>query len=207
VPGRKFNSQKIEMDVDHMQERCGLFLLTALGETVLTTGIATESAMSHSRIVSSGFGLIGAVAIWIFAFGKTNELVRFHLSRTNDLIRSVRYSSNVLMVMVLGLICIAVANEKIIDHPEETNNVLLSLLLAGGPIIFLAAHAWYSAVELKNRPTAQVACIVTLSVAGPVTFLIPRFLALVSINLILIIFAFVFERIHSEKIRASTGYV
>ena len=40
VPGRRLRSENVEFDAAHMLERCRLFLLIALGETALTTGMA-----------------------------------------------------------------------------------------------------------------------------------------------------------------------
>jgi low temperature requirement protein LtrA len=47
IPGRRLRSENVEFDADHMLERCRLFLLIALGETVFTTG--TAIAAPHRR--------------------------------------------------------------------------------------------------------------------------------------------------------------
>ena len=41
--------------------------------------------------------------------------------------------------MVAGLIVVAVANEIVIAHPQGVPSFVLSLLLGGGPMLFLAA--------------------------------------------------------------------
>jgi low temperature requirement protein LtrA len=53
------------------------------------------------------------------------------------------------MPMVAGPI--AVANEIVIAHPLEHASFSLSLLLAGGPILFLAAQGWYLSAVLHIR--------------------------------------------------------
>jgi low temperature requirement protein LtrA len=55
------------------------------------------------------------------------------------------------MVMVAGLIAVAVANEMVIVHPQEHFSFALSLLLGGGPILFLAAQGWYLWTILNIR--------------------------------------------------------
>jgi len=55
------------------------------------------------------------------------------------------------MMMVAGLIAVAVANEMVIVHPQAPASLPLSLLLAGGPILFLAAQGWYLMAILNVR--------------------------------------------------------
>jgi low temperature requirement protein LtrA len=45
--------------------------------------------------------------------------------------------------MVAGLIAVAVGNERVITHPHGHASAALSLLLCGGPILYLAAQGWY----------------------------------------------------------------
>ena len=47
------------------------------------------------------------------------------------------------MGMVAGLIAVAVANEQVIAHPHGRASAALSLLLYGGPILYLVAQGWY----------------------------------------------------------------
>ena len=44
IPGRRLRSENVEFAGGHMLERCRLFLLIALGETVLTTGTTISAA-------------------------------------------------------------------------------------------------------------------------------------------------------------------
>jgi low temperature requirement protein LtrA len=44
IPGRRLHSENVTFDAEHMLERCRLFLIIALGETVLTTGTAIAGA-------------------------------------------------------------------------------------------------------------------------------------------------------------------
>jgi hypothetical protein len=44
LPSRVLRSQNVQFDADHMIERCRLFLLIALGESVLTSGTAIAGA-------------------------------------------------------------------------------------------------------------------------------------------------------------------
>src|SRR4029453_6075220 len=54
IPGRRLDSRNVEFYGGHMLERCRLFLIIALGETVLTTGRAITLAPLTLRTVASG---------------------------------------------------------------------------------------------------------------------------------------------------------
>jgi low temperature requirement protein LtrA len=153
IPGRRLQSENVPFDADHMLERCRLFLLIALGETVFTTGTAIAAAPTTPMTVVTGtFALVGTVALWALSFGRSHRLIIGHLEKTSDPIRTSRYAVNALMVMVAGLIAVAVANEMVIMHPHGTPSFVLSLLLGGGPMLFLAAQGWYLWAVPNVRP-------------------------------------------------------
>jgi low temperature requirement protein LtrA len=82
------------------------------------------------------------------------------------------------MILVAGLIAIAVANEKIIAHPHERGTVKLSLLLVGGPILFLSAQGWYLRKVLNVRSRLHVIGVIVLVWVGLVTLVLPGYVAL-----------------------------
>lgn len=84
--------------------------------------------------------LAGTVALWALRFGRSQRLILEHVEATRDPIRASRYAVNGLMVMVAGLIAVAAANELVIAHPQGHGSVALSLLLFGGPVLFLIAQ-------------------------------------------------------------------
>jgi low temperature requirement protein LtrA len=120
VPGRVLHSENVEFDADHMLERCRLFLIIALGETVVTTGTAIAAVpVTPMTVVTATVALAGTVALWALSFGRPRRLTLQHLEETRDPIRAGRYAVNSLVGMVAGLIAVAVANEMVIAHPQE----------------------------------------------------------------------------------------
>jgi low temperature requirement protein LtrA len=183
IPGRRLHSENVPFDADHMLERCRLFLLIALGETVFTTGTAiAEASRTLMTLVTGTFALVGTIALWGLSFGRSHRLVLQHLEETSNPIRTSRYAVNVLMVMVAGLIAVAVANEMVIVHPQEPASLPLSLLLAGGPILFLAAQGWYLMAILNVRSKLHWIGGVGLLLVFLVTFALPAYLALILVG-------------------------
>src|SRR5574337_455650 len=119
IPGRRLHSENVSFDAEHMLERCRLFLIIALGETVLTSGAAIAASPITGLTAATGtFALMGTVALWALSFGRAHRLILQHVERTSDPIRASRHAVNALMVMVAGLIAVAVANKEVIANPQ-----------------------------------------------------------------------------------------
>ena len=194
VLGRWLESENVPFDADHMMERCRLFLIIALGETVLTTGTAiAEVSMTLMTVVTGAFALAGTVALWALSFGRSHILILQHLEETSDPISTSRYAINVLMVIVAGLIAVAVGNNVVIAHPVGQSSIALSLLLCGGPILFLIAQSWYLWAVLGVSPRLHLIGIAILVLIGFAALFAPPYVALILVGAILSLLA-VFDR-------------
>jgi low temperature requirement protein LtrA len=183
IPGRRLRSENVAFDADHMLERCRMFLLIALGETVVTTGTAIAAAsMTRMTLVTGTFALAGTVALWALSFGRSHRLILRHLEKTSDPIRTSRHAANALMVMVAGLIAVAVVNEEVIAHPHGHASVALSLVLGGGPILFLAAQGWYLWAVPKVRSPLHWIGGVALLLVGLATLAVPPYTGLILVG-------------------------
>ncbi|MBI5592624.1 MAG: low temperature requirement protein A [Deltaproteobacteria bacterium] len=183
VPGRRLRSEKVDFDADHMLERCRLFLLIALGETVFTTGTAIAAAPTTMMTLITGtFALAGTVALWALSFGRSHRLVIRHLEKTSDPIRASRHAVNALMVMVAGLITVAVANREVIAHPQGHTSFALCLLLSGGPILFLVAQGWYLWAVPNVRSQLHWVGGIALLVVGLAAMAAPPYVALILVG-------------------------
>lgn len=183
IPGRRLRSENVAFDADHMLERCRLFLLIALGETVFTTGTAIAAAPTTLMTLITGtFALAGTVALWALSFGRSHRLIIRHLEKTSDPIRASRHAVNALTVMVAGLITVAVANKEIIAHPQGQTSFALSLLLGGGPILFLAAQGWYLWTVPNVRSKLHLIGGVALLLVGLATLAVPPYVALLLVG-------------------------
>jgi len=89
---------------------------------------------------------------------------------------------NGLMGMVAGLIAVAVANQQVIAHPSGDASAAVSLLLYGGPILYLVAQGWYlwaaPRVFSRLRPIGSAALVLV----GLATSTAPPSIALILVG-------------------------
>ena len=178
IPGRQLRSDHVAFPGSHMLERCRLFLIIALGETVLTTGAAvTAVPMTPLTVITGTVALVGTVALWALSFGRAGRLTLRYVEETSDPIHAARLTGNVLTVIVAGLVAVAVANEEVIVHPNEPTSIVVRVLLFGGPILYLLAAGWYVWVALRIRPRLHLIGIATLVLLGLVAAPAPSVVA------------------------------
>jgi low temperature requirement protein LtrA len=190
VPGRRLHSERLPFAGGHTLERCRLFLLIALGETVLATGTAIATTpMTLLTVVSGTLALVGAVALWALAFRRAGRLTLQYIEETSDPVLASRHAGDVLAVMVAGLIAVAVANAEVIADPQRSTTPVVNVLLYGGPILFLLAQGWYFWVALQIRPRLRVIGSAVLVVLGFATLPMPRDVALLLTSASLVIMA------------------
>lgn len=190
IPGRKLHSENIGFDVSHMLERCRLFLLIALGETILSAGTAiAESPMTPMTIITGTAALVGTIALWALNFGYSQRLTRRYRKETHDPIRISRYAVNALIGLFAGLIAVAVGNEMVIAHPQGESSIQLSLLLYGGSILYLLAQSWYLRAVTGDVTRLRLIGCVALSFIGLLAIILPPYIVLVLFGVSLTILA------------------
>jgi len=180
IPGRRLHSENIGFEGGHMLERCRLFLLIALGETVFTSGTAIADApVMWMTIITGTAAVAGTVALWALGFGRADRLTIRHVEETRDPIRATRLAGNALTVMVAGLIAVAVANEQVITHPNEHLSVAVALLLFGGSVLFLLAEGWYLWAVPRVWPRMRLIGSAGLVLVGFATWIASSYVALI----------------------------
>jgi len=150
----------------HLPERFGLFLIIALGETVVAVGAnATTTPLDPATVVTLGLCFVIIVLLWWSYFHYGAPAARHSLSTDPVQARIARdVFSYAHLVYVLGIICIAVGMKKALLHPLDPPHTLNEFLLAPGAALFLAGfcyarHRMFGAIGLP-RFLGAIACVV-----------------------------------------------
>jgi low temperature requirement protein LtrA len=191
LPSRMLRSEHVEFDANHMLERCRLFLIIALGESVLSSGTAlADASRTLIAVVTGTCALVTIVALWGLHFVSSGRLMDRYVETTSDSILAARRTVNGLLVSVAGLIAVAVGNELVIAHPHDQASVALSLVLFGGPLLYLLSQTVYLWAVIGTRSLPRLAGIAALAVAGGLSHLLPAYAALgllVTLLLVLVV--------------------
>jgi len=147
------------IDARHMAERCQLFVIIALGESMLVMG-ATLSGLapaSPGAVAAFAVAFAGSVAFWWIYFGRTAEAAE-RVAASPDPGRLGRSAYTFIhIVMVAGIVVAAVGDELVIAHPggHVEGGALATVL--GGPALFVMGHALFEKVVFGRLSLARPA--------------------------------------------------
>jgi low temperature requirement protein LtrA len=178
LPGRKTEGSRVPLPGERIFERFGLFYLIALGETILSTGLAIAGNLEDPLIFLTGtISLAGSVAIWWCYFHGLEQDILEKLASVDDQFRPGILAGNTLVVLLAGLILVAVGDQLVITDPAAHSNLPTVLLLFGGPALFLAGRGLFIRQVLGTRRPSDLVGIGALVVLAGLSFLFPVFLA------------------------------
>jgi low temperature requirement protein LtrA len=140
TPGLGFSSVEAwAVEGGHMAERCSLFVIIALGETLVVQGATfAELAWTPEHVAAFLSSLVGSIAMWWIYFHKGAEAGSEKLSNSAESGRLARLAYTYLhMPIVGGIILAAVADELVLKHPSGHSDSNTVLAAVGGPLLFL----------------------------------------------------------------------
>lgn len=153
------------VDPAHMAERCGLFVILSLGESIIILG-ATFSGhdWDAAHFAAFGFGFAGAVAMWWIYFATAAERAEHAFAHHADAGRIARAAYTYAHIpIVAGIILTAVADELLLAHPTGHAEAALLMTLTGGAALFLAGNAVFSRLATGRWPLSHLAGVAGLA--------------------------------------------
>jgi len=172
----------------HLAERCQLFVIIALGESLLLTG-ATFSGLEVSTVTVAAFvvAFIGSVALWWIYFSRIAEEAREVFATSDDPGRIARSAYTYFhLPMIASIITVAASDELILAHPGDPGTPSSIALILGGTALFLAGHALFKWAVFGLVSSPRIVAIVALAALIPVGFVIPALALSVAVAFILV---------------------
>jgi low temperature requirement protein LtrA len=173
VPGRqRLTGATWQVETSHFAERFQLFMIIALGETIVLTGATTtQQELDVARVAAFGFAFLGTAAFWWLYFNYVAGIAQRRLELAPDRTRLARDAYTYLhVVMVAGVILAAVGDELVIAHPTEELPARELAAVVGGPALYLLAHVLFRlrmAGSLSwKRLSGAAACLAVGAVGG-----------------------------------------
>ena len=153
----------------HLAERCQLFVILALGESIIVTGVGfSELALSTETVAAFFVAFVGSVALWWIYFDRGAELGMRVISESPDPGRLGRSAYSYFhLPMIAGVIVAAAADEVTIAHPSDPVTATTAALVLGGPALFLAGHGLFKWSLWESVPWSRVIAIGVLAALIP----------------------------------------
>src|SRR5215208_2284067 len=152
----------------HMAERCKLFLIIALGESILVTGRTFgQLDITPATLAAFVVAFLGSVALWWVYFDLSFDAAEQAFTSSSDPGRLGRFAYTYLHIpMVAGIIVTAVGDELVIAHPfgHATPDTVATVL--GGPALFLAGHLLFKRAVFGVWSIPRMAAIVALGIVA-----------------------------------------
>ena len=195
-------SEDWDINGAHMAERCQLFVIVALGESILITG-ATMAHHAHwdiPTIIAFLVAFIGSLAMWWIYFDTSSK----------DGSEAIRHAKNpglvgaqfnyVHITLVAGIIVSAVANELVIAHPPKSMDITSISVIIGGPLIYLIGNAIYKNVVYRRIPKSHILAIAGLLALIPVSF-VTDYLMIGGLTTLLLVLLAIFDGCNQRQPR------
>jgi low temperature requirement protein LtrA len=150
----------------HLAERCGLFIIIALGESLLVTG-ATFAAQQWNADTLAAFGnaVLGTILLWWIYFDTGAVRATRRIERARDPGRQARSAYTYAHALIVGgIIACAVADEIVLAHPRHAEGMALAVIL-GGPIAYLLGTALFKWIT-NDRRAPPLSHLVGLALLG-----------------------------------------
>lgn len=130
---------------EHMSERVSLFLIIALGESVIETGAGfAEHPFTPVSLLAFLAAFAGTVLMWFLYFNHSQSLgSRFIRDAEQTGMVAQTAFTYVPVVLVIGVVLTAVGNGLVLEHPTGGSEPWTAGLLSAGAGVYLLGNALF----------------------------------------------------------------
>lgn len=203
IPGLpRIESTAWNVGTEHFAERFQLFMIIALGETIVITGATTSGLdLGPARLAAFGMAFLATAAMWWLYFDYVARIAQRRLELAPDRTKLARDGYTYLhVVMAAGVIVAAVGDELVIAHPTEALPAPEVAVVVAGPAIYLLGHALFrlrmTGTISRKRLLGALACLA----AGGIGLFVP---ALVLAGIVIAVLVAVIGAEHVSAARRS----
>jgi low temperature requirement protein LtrA len=162
----------------HFTERFQLFVIIALGESIVLIGATTAGLdLDLATVTAFACAFLGASALWwlYFNFIAAAAVERLAAAENSTIVARDAYTY-LHAVIVAGIIVTAVGDELVIAHPTEQPTDAELIAIVAGPALYLLSHVLLRLRLMgtisPRRLLGAVACVVIGLVASSASALV-----------------------------------
>jgi low temperature requirement protein LtrA len=172
LPGRgRAATTDYDIEGTHFAERCQVFIIIALGESIVVTGAtASQAGLTATVVLCLVVAFVETAALWWLYFGSAAEDARVTLSTCEDPGRLARDAYTYAhLPIIAGIIATAVASELLIAGPHDVPGGVGVAMIVGGPALYLLGESlfqWRMTGVVNAKRVAVAALLVLLAPLG-----------------------------------------
>lgn len=137
-------SENWEVSGSHIAERVALFVIIAIGEGLLATGLEfVQHEVRPAAIVTVVLAIVSSAAAWwiYFDHGEREASEALQASDSPGALGHAAYSY-IHLAIIGGVVLLSVGDKKLLAHPWERDPAVTVILLVG-PMLFLVGTVLY----------------------------------------------------------------
>ncbi|MBQ0893997.1 low temperature requirement protein A [Micromonospora sp. U56] len=159
---------------EYLSERYRQFLVIALGELILVTGITYSTKyLPGGHAAAFGVAFATTALLWRIYMYRAGDLLPDAIAVAPDPRQLVRRAILAHLLMVIGIVAVAVGYELVIEHPfGRTDSAWIGVIL-GGPVLFLAGRALFEYAVFARVSRSRLIGALVLAGISPAMILLP----------------------------------
>jgi low temperature requirement protein LtrA len=177
-----------EVETAHFAERFQLFMIIALGESIIITGATTAALdLDAARVTALAVAFVGTAALWWLYFDYVAGIAkrRLELAANRTILARDGYTY-LHVVMVAGVIVWAVGDELVIAHPGAKLAGAEVAAVVAGPAIYLLGHALFRLRMAGSISWKRLGGALVCAALGAIGMLVPALLLISLVVAVLI---------------------
>jgi low temperature requirement protein LtrA len=161
----------IHFDPAHLPERFGLFVIVALGESIVAVGVSARGeGLDAGRLAAVAAAFVLACGLWWVYFHFAASAVHHAVATARvqtDIIRQVLAYGH--LGLIAGIVAVAVGLAEVVQHPGDHLHLDVAALLLGGSALYLALFGYtrwrmFGTIS-PTRLVAAAVCLLLLATA------------------------------------------
>ncbi len=125
-----------------MAERAGLFMILALGESIIVTGtLFSRAEITTSSVLALLAAFVGTILFWLLYFSHGAEHGSRFISRAEQTGRIARLTYTYLhMILVGGVVLLAVGDDLVLAHPDDPLDIATQSIIVAAAALYLLGN-------------------------------------------------------------------
>src|SRR5262245_13310036 len=195
VPGLgRSHTTDWQIEGAHIAERCALFIIIALGESILIIGATfADLPWTGANVAAFVVSFLGSVAMWAVYFNIGAERGSQRIAASDDPGRIARSGYTYIhLLIVAGIIVVAVGDELVLHDPgghDGHTTLATALTVIGGPLIYLTGNGLFKRLSAPYFPLSHLVGIGLLALVAPAALVTTPLVLSAGATVILIVVA------------------